>query len=62
MKEFPVLLGVHKYDAFRILADFGHPYRIAEEDGKHYRMVDGFIGTRVNLSIKDGIVFDYKFY
>jgi len=65
LKEFPrpvVLIGIHKYEVFKILGEFKVSYRIALEDEKPFTMGPGFQPERVNLYIKDGIVFDYKFY
>lgn len=53
---------MHKADAFRILAEFHMMYRIAEEDGRTYKMSDSFKADRVNLFIENNIVAGYRFY
>lgn len=62
-EDFPVLVGMHKSDVFKILAKRGIFYRISEEDGKRYNFsVDKFNSSRVNICIKDGIITQYTFY
>lgn len=61
-REFPVLIGLFKTDAFKILGEFKISYRISEEDGVHYRMSADINSARINLVIKNGVVEYYKFY
>jgi hypothetical protein len=59
---FPVLIGMHKVDVFKTLAQFKIQYRISEEDGKYYTFSGKLDTQRVNLCITDGIVTCYSFY
>lgn len=63
-REFPVLIGIHKSDAYKIIVEFNKPYRLIEEDGRRFYTPSSekLNVDRVNLYIKDGIVVDYKFF
>jgi len=61
-KPFPVLVGLSKADAFRILGKYRTPYRITVEDGTHYLMSKDIRSDRVNLTIHNNIITAYEFY
>lgn len=61
-RRFPVLIGLYKTDAYKILAEFRVPYRISEEDGTCFRGTGNFDAKRINLVIKNGIIENYTFY
>lgn len=61
-KDFPVLIGMHKADAFRIMKELNINFRISEEDEVFYKMGHGFIANRVNLNIKNNVITSYRFY
>lgn len=61
-KYFPVLIGMHKTDALRIMKELNIIFRISEEDGIFYKMGTGFVQDRVNLNIQDNVITDYRFY
>lgn len=61
-KEFPVLIGMYKVDAYKILGQRKIAYRISEEDGTRFKISGGFKPDRINLCIKNGIITNYSFY
>lgn len=62
MKDFPVLIGISKIDAIKIIALHKIPYRIHKEDRHIYLLSKDIVKNRVNLIIKDNIVVEYEFY
>lgn len=62
MKLNIVFIGIEKHEVFTILARHKIPYRIYKEDNANYMLSHEFKEDRINLTIKDGIVIDYKFY
>jgi len=61
-REFPVLVGLHKNDVYKILSEFHRSYRLIEEDGRRFKVNESCDKNRINLYIKDDIVVDYKFF
>jgi hypothetical protein len=62
MIKCPVLYGVRKYDAIKILAELNISYRILREDNKIYDAGRSIKENRVNLFIKNGVVDSYGYY
>jgi len=62
-REFPVLIGLHKNDAYKILADFRRDWRLVEDTGRVFYIPDGpHKPERINLYIQDDIIVGYKFF
>lgn len=60
--RLPVLTGLSKHDAIKIMAMFKMNYRISREDDKVYTLSTDFDKNRVNLIIKDNIITHYTFH
>ena len=63
-REFPVLIGLHKNDVYKILAEFRKDWRLVEDTGRRFYIPSNELHKpeRINLYIQDDIVVGYKFF
>lgn len=61
-REFPVLIGLHTTDVYKILGEFRIPYRVARMDDTYFKMSPEYKSNRVNLYIKQSVVEDARYY
>jgi hypothetical protein len=54
--ELEYLIGKNKYDAQKIVENYGYSFRITSENGNHYMITCDFRTDRVNVKIENDII------